>query len=92
MHNSTRYMNFTNGRYEAGNHATYALMDVQLTKGGEENSERGLYAGASAMTAASHFNAYDRYNGARLYKLAPFSGAPTMSPPRSPNTQDSVKA
>lgn len=76
MHNSTRYMNFTNGRYEPGNHAAYALMDVQLTRAGEENPERGLYAGASAMTATSQFNAYDRYCEARLYKLAPFAGRP----------------
>lgn len=76
MHNDTQYMNFNNGRYEPGNHATYALMDVQLTKTGEENPERGLYVGASAMTAASHFNAYDRYFEARFYKLAPFADRP----------------
>ena len=28
------------------------------------------------MTAASHVNAYDSYNEARLYKLAPFAGRP----------------
>lgn len=76
MHNSTRYLNFTNGRYESGNHAAYALMDVQLTRTSQEHPERGLYAGVSAMTAASHFNPYDRYYEARFYKPAPFAARP----------------
>jgi porin len=76
MHNSTRYMNFANGRYEPGNHAAFALMDVQLTRTSPEHPERGFYAGASAMTAASQFNAYDRYYEARLYRLAPFASRP----------------
>jgi carbohydrate-selective porin OprB len=69
-------MNFTNGRYEPGNHAAYALMDDQLTRTSQEHPERGLYAGVSAMTAASHFNAYDRYYETRLYKIAPFVARP----------------
>lgn len=76
MHNSTRYMNFANGRYEPGNHAAYALMDGQITRTSRGHPERGLYAGASAMTAVSQFNAYDRYYEARLYKLAPFRARP----------------
>ena len=76
MHNSTRFMNFTNGKYEPGNHAAYALMDGQITKTSQEHPERGSYAGVSAMTAASQFNAYDRYYETRLYKLAPFAGRP----------------
>ena len=76
MHNSTRYINFTNGRYEPGNHAIYALMDGQLTRSSQEYPERGLYAGVSEMTAASQFDAYDRYSEARLYKLAPFAARP----------------
>ncbi|KAA6465279.1 carbohydrate porin [Acidobacteria bacterium AB60] len=76
MHNSTQYMNFTSGRYELGNHAAFALMDAQITKSSQEHPERGLYVGISAMTAASQFNAYDRYFEARLYKLAPFAGRP----------------
>lgn len=76
MHNSTRYMNFTSGRLEPGNHAAYALMDGQISKTSQEHPERGLYAGISAMTAASQFNAYDRYYEARLYKLAPLIARP----------------
>ena len=76
LHNSTRYRNFVNGGYETGNHAAYALMDGQITRTSQEHPERGLYAGVSAMTAASHLNPYDRYYEARLYKLAPFSARP----------------
>ena len=60
MRNSTQYLNFASGRYEAGNHAAFALMDVQLAKTNLEHPEHGIYAGVSAMTAGSHFNAYDR--------------------------------
>ncbi|KAA6462876.1 carbohydrate porin [Acidobacteria bacterium AB60] len=76
MHNTTRFLNFASGRYEPGNHGAFALIDGQLTKSNFEHLERGLYIGASAMTAASHFNAYDRYYEARLYKLAPFTSRP----------------
>lgn len=76
LHNSTRYLNFANGRHEPGNHAAFALMDAQLTRSDVEHPERGLYIGASAMTAASHFNAYDRYYEARLYTFAPFASRP----------------
>jgi porin len=76
LRNSTRYLNFANGRYEHGNHAAFALLDGQLTTSSVEHPERGLYIGASAMTAASNFNAYDRYYEARLYKLGPFASRP----------------
>ena len=76
MYNNTRYMNFTSGRYEPGNHAAFVLLDGQITKTSQEHPERGLYAGFSAMSAASHFNAYDRYYEARLYKLAPLTARP----------------
>lgn len=76
MHNSTRYLNFANGRYEPGNHAAFALIDTQLTRSSVEHPERGLYIGATAMAAASNFNAYDRYYEARLYKFAPFASRP----------------
>jgi porin len=76
MHNSTQYLNFANGRYEPGNHAAYALIDVQFARSSQEHPERGIYAGASAITAASYFNAYNRYCEARLYKLAPFTPRP----------------
>ena len=76
FHNSTRYLNFSSGKYEPGNHAAFALMDGQLTRSSLEHPERGLYIGASAMTAASDFNAYDRYYEARLYKLGPFASRP----------------
>jgi porin len=76
MHNSTRYLNFANGRYEPGNHVAFALMDSQLTSSSREHPERGFYIGASAMTAPSHFNAYDRYYEANPYKFAPFASRP----------------
>jgi porin len=76
LYNSTRYQNLANGRYEPGNHAAFALLDYQLTRSSVAQPARGLYAGASAMTAASRFNAYDRYYEARLYRFAPFSARP----------------
>lgn len=76
MYNNTRYLNFANGRYEPGNHTAYVLMDGQITRTSPEHPEHGLYAGISAMTAASQFNAYDRYYEARFYKLAPFAARP----------------
>jgi len=45
---------------------------VQLTRPDPLKPWQGLYLGGSAMTAASKFNAYDRYYEARLYKFAPF--------------------
>ena len=48
------------------------MMDYQLTKPDPLKPWQGLYIGASAMTAASRFNPYDRYFEARLYKMAPF--------------------
>lgn len=72
LHNSTLYTDQANGRQEQGNHAAFALMDVQLTRPDPLKPWQGLYLGGSAMTAASKFNAYDRYYEARLYKFAPF--------------------
>lgn len=76
MFNTTRYTNLGNGKFESGNQAAYVLMDGQLSRTSPEHPERGLYAGISAMTAASQFNAYDRYSEARLYKLAPVAVRP----------------
>ena len=76
LYNSTRYLNFANGRYEPGNHVAFALMDGQLTSSSIEHPERGLYIGGSAMAAASHFNAHDLYYEARLYRFAPFASRP----------------
>ena len=72
MRNSTLYTDVANGKKEPGNHAAFALMDLQLTKPDPLKPWQGLYIGGSAMTAASKFNAYDRYYEARLYKFAPF--------------------
>ena len=76
MRNSTLYTDMANGKKETGNHAAFALMDVQLTKPDPLKPWQGLYLGGSAMTAASKFNPYDRYFEARLYKMAPFRKRP----------------
>ncbi|MDR3776407.1 MAG: carbohydrate porin [Terracidiphilus sp.] len=76
LHNSTLYTDVANGKKEPGNHAAFALMDYQLTKPDPLKPWQGLYLGASAMTAASKFNPYDRYYEARLYKMAPFQKRP----------------
>ena len=72
MRNSTLYTDMASGKREPGNHAAFALMDVQLTKPDPLKPWQGLYLGGSAMTAASKFNPYDRYFEARLYEFAPF--------------------
>jgi porin len=72
LRNSTLYTDKANGKQEAGNHAAFALVDVQLTRPDPLKPWQGLYLGGSAMTAASKFNPYDRYYEARLYKFAPF--------------------
>ncbi|MFZ1086072.1 MAG: carbohydrate porin [Terracidiphilus sp.] len=72
LHNSTLYLDQANGMQEPGNHAAFALVDVQLSQPDPLKPWQGLYIGGSAMTAASKFNAYDRYFEARLYKFAPF--------------------
>jgi porin len=76
LRNSTRYMNLANGKREPGNHAAFALIDIQLYKPNPQMPWQGLYIGGSAMTAASQFNAYDRYFEARLYRMAPFRKRP----------------
>jgi len=76
LHNSTLYTDMANGKKEPGNHAAFALMDVQLTRPDPLKPWQGLYLGGSAMTADSKFNPYDRYYEARLYKMAPFRNRP----------------
>jgi porin len=76
LRNSTLYKNMETGRMEPGNHAGFVLMDYQLRKPDPQQPSHGLYAGASAMTASSRFNAYDRYFEARLYDEAPFRSRP----------------
>jgi porin len=76
LRNSTRYLNQANGKREPGNHSAFALADLQLTKPDPLKPWQGLYIGGSAMTAASKFNAYNRYYEARLYKMAPFQKRP----------------
>jgi porin len=76
LRNSTRYMNYANGRQEPGNHAAFALMDVQVTRSDLKHPWSGVYFGGSAMTAASQFNPYDRYFETRLYKFSPFQKRP----------------
>lgn len=76
MHNSSPYINFATSRPESGNHAAFVLADYQLLKPGRLQPEHGLYLGATAMTADSRFNAYDRYYEARLYRKAPFRSRP----------------
>ena len=73
LRNSTLYTDHANGKQEPRNHAAFALMDVQLSKPNPAQPYQGIYLGGSAMTAASQFNAYNRYYEARLYKMAPFT-------------------
>ena len=76
LRNSTLYTNLANGKQEPGNHAAFALFDYQLRKPDPLKPWQGLYIGGSAMTAASQFNAYNRYYEARLYQMAPFRKRP----------------
>ncbi len=76
LRNSTLYANMASGKQEPGNHAAFALLDVQLRKPDPLKPWQGLYIGGSAMTAASQFNAYNRYYEARLYQMAPFRKRP----------------
>jgi porin len=76
LRNSTLYTDMANGKQEPGNHAAFALADYQLTRPDIANPWQGTYLGASAMTAASKFNPYDRYYELRLYQLAPFRKRP----------------
>lgn len=76
MHNSTPYTNLSTGTASSGNHAAFALMDYQVRKPDPSQPGHGLYLGGTAMTADSHFNAYDSYFEARLYQKAPFYSRP----------------
>ena len=76
MRNSTAYTDLATGKTRPGNSSTFVLMDYQLRKPDEEQPGHGLYVGATAMTADSHFNPYDRYYEARLYQKAPFRTRP----------------
>ena len=74
--NSSQYRNETTGRLEAGDFCAYALMDGQLTQPDGEHPQRGIYAGASFMSAPQAKNAYDRYYEVRMYKEAAFRSRP----------------
>ena len=76
MRNSTLYTDMANGRMEPGNYTAYALMDYQLRKPDPLRPWHGLYLGGSAMTAASKFNAFNRYYEARLYQMGTFRSRP----------------
>ena len=76
MHNSTAYTNKITGKKEAGNYATYALIDYQLRKPDAQSPGHGLFIGGSVMTAPARFNSYSRYYEARLYQKAPFHSRP----------------
>ncbi len=76
MRNFSRYLNLVNSQRETGNHSAFALLDYQLRKPDVQHPAHGMYAGVSAMTAASQFNPYDRYYEARLYQEAPFHSRP----------------
>ena len=76
MRNSTPSIDLARGNKRSGNSSVFVLMDYQLRKPDPLHAERGLYLGGSAMTADSHFNPYDRYYEARLYKKAPFRSRP----------------
>lgn len=74
--NTSQYRNETTGRLEAGDFCAYALMDGQLTRSDPEHPQRGIYAGASYMTAPQAKNAYDRYYEARMYKEGALQSRP----------------
>jgi porin len=76
MHNSTAYTSLANGKKATGNYSSFVLMDYQLRKPDQFHPDHGLYLGGTAMTADSHFNPYDRYYEARLYRKAPFRSRP----------------
>jgi porin len=76
MRNSTPYTDLASGKERSGNSSSFVLMDYQLRKPDQFHPDHGLYLGGSAMTADSHFNAYDRYYEARLYQKAPFRSRP----------------
>jgi porin len=74
--NTSSYFNEATGRKEPGDFCAYMLMDGQLTRSDPEHPQRGIYGGASFMTAPQAKNAYDRYYELRLYKEAAFRSRP----------------
>jgi len=76
MRNTTPYSDLATGKRNSGNSSAFVLMDYQLRKPDLLNPGHGLYVGGTAMTADSHFNPYDRYYEARLYRKAPFRSRP----------------
>ena len=75
-YNLTRYTDFQTGEKKPGNSVAYVLYDRQLKQTNEAAPYQGFYAGVTAMTASSQFNAFDRYYEARLYDDAPFRSRP----------------
>jgi porin len=75
-YNSTAFTSLVNGKQQTGNHLAFALADLQIHHPNPVQPAQGLYLGASAMTADSHFNPYDRYYEARVYQKAPFHSRP----------------
>jgi len=76
MRNSTLRPDLATGKRAAGNSSVFALFDQQVRQPDPAHPSHGLYAGATAMTAQSRFNPYDRYLEARLYQKAPFASRP----------------
>ncbi len=76
LHNSTPYLDFQTGERQSGNHAAYALLDYQIAQPDPLEPSEGVYIGGTAMTAASRFDAYDRYYEARIYVKAPLRSRP----------------
>lgn len=74
--NTSHYWNEATGRDEPGDFCAYALMDGQLIRSDPVHPRRGIYAGASVMTAPQAKNAYDRYYEVRLYKEGAFRSRP----------------
>jgi len=75
-YNSTAFTSVVNGKPQTGNHLAFALADLEIHQPNPLQPTRGLYLGASAMTAAASLNPYDRYYEARLYQKAPFRSRP----------------
>ena len=75
-YNSTAFTSLVNGKQQTGNHFAFALADFEIHHPIPVQPAQGLYLGGTAMTAASSFNAYDRYYEARLYQKAPFRSRP----------------
>jgi porin len=74
--NTTRYANAKTNTDTGGNHCYFLLADRQLRSGGPTFPSRGLYLGASAMSAPPELDAYSRYYELRLYQMAPFNRRP----------------